>query len=44
MKDSDKDIGPWATPEDIKEPNDKQVLVKAGRLLGQGRGQVTTSK
>ena len=29
MKGSDKDIGPWA-----KELKDKQVLVKASRLLG----------
>ena len=30
----DKGIGPWAMPEDIKEPKDKPVLVKASRLSG----------
>ena len=27
----DKGIGPWATLEDAKEPEDKQVLVKASK-------------
>ena len=44
MKGSDKDIGPWAIPEDVKELEDKQVLVKANRLLGRGRGLVTTRR
>ena len=34
MKGSDKNTGPWATLEDVKKPEDKQVLVKASRLLG----------
>ena len=38
MKGLDKDIGPWATPED------RQVLVKASRLLGQGRGLIVVDK
>ena len=41
---SDKGIGSWAVPEDAKEPEDKQVLVKASRLLGRRRELVTTSK
>jgi len=44
MKGSDKGIGPWAAPEDAKEPEGKQVLVKASRLLGRGWGLVATSK
>ena len=40
----DKGIGPWAAPEDTKEPEDKQVLVKGSRLLGRGRVLVTTSR
>ena len=33
MKGPDKDIGSWAASEDVKEPENKQVLVKASRLL-----------
>ena len=44
IKGSNKDIGPWAMPEDAKELEDKQILVKASRLLGRGRGLVTTSR
>ena len=44
MKGSNKDIGSWAVPEDTKELKDKQVLVKASRLLGRGRGLVATSR
>ena len=40
MKGSDKDTGSWAAPEAAKEPEGKQLLVKASRLLGQGRGLV----
>ena len=40
----DKGIGPWATPEDVKEPEDKPVLVKASRLSGRGQELVTTSR
>ena len=36
MKGLDKDIGLRAASEDIKEPEDKYVLVKASRLLGRG--------
>ena len=38
MKGLDKDIGPWAAPED------RQVLVKASRLLGRGRGVVIINR
>ena len=34
MKGSNKDIGLWAILEDVKEPEDRQVLVKTSRLLG----------
>ena len=44
MKGTDKDIGPWAPLEDIKEPEDKYVLVKASRLLGRGRGLIVVNK
>ena len=44
MKGLDKGTGPWVAPEDAKQPEGKQVLVKASRLLGQGRGLVATSK
>ena len=30
----DKGIGPWATSEDAREPDDNQVLMRASRLLG----------
>ena len=30
----DKGIGPWAAPEDVREPEDKPVLVKVSRLSG----------
>ena len=40
----DKGIGPCATPEDVKEPKDKPVLVKASRLSGRGQELVTTSR
>ena len=44
MKDPNKDIGLWATLEDVKEPEDRYVLVKASRLLGQGRGLIVVDK
>ena len=44
MKGPDKDIGPWAAPEDVKEPEDRQVLVKTSRLLGRGRGLVIINR
>ena len=44
MKGPDKDIGPWTAPKDVKEPMDKQVLVKVSKLLGQGRGPVIINK
>ena len=44
MKGLDKEIGPWATLEDVKEPEDRYVLVKASRLLGQGRGLIVVDK
>ena len=44
MKGSDNDIGPWAVPEDVKEPEDRQVLVKTSRLLGRGRGLVIINR
>ena len=34
MKGLDKDIGLWAVLKDVKEPEDRQVLVKTSRLLG----------
>ena len=34
MKGPNKDIGPQAAPEDVKEPEDGQVLVKVSKLLG----------
>jgi len=34
MKGPDKDIGLWAAPKDVKEPEDRQVLVKVSKLLG----------
>ena len=44
MKGPNKDIGSWATPEDVKEPENSPVLVKASRLLGRGRGLVIINK
>ena len=41
---SDRGIGSWATPEDTKEPEDNQVLIRANGLLGQGRGLITASR
>lgn len=38
----DKGIMPWA--EDVNELDDKQVLVKVGRLLGRGQELVKTSR
>ncbi|XP_030936530.1 uncharacterized protein LOC115961743 [Quercus lobata] len=43
MKGTNKDIGPWAALEDIKEPEEKYVLVKASRLLGRERGSTSNS-
>ena len=43
MKDLNKDIGPWAAPEDVKEPKDRYVLVKASRLLDQGGGLIVVN-
>lgn len=37
INNSDKGIGPWAVPEDVKEPKDKQLVVKASKSLGQRR-------
>ena len=34
MKGPDKDIGPWVAPKDVKELEDRYILVKASRLLG----------
>ena len=44
MKGPDKDIGSWAASEDVKEPENKQVLVKASRLLDRGRGLVIINR
>ena len=44
MKGPDKDIGSWAASEDVKEPKNKQVLVKASRLLDRGRGLVIINR
>ena len=44
IKDLDKYIRPWAMPEDAKESEDNKVLIRVSRLLGQGRGLVTTSR
>ena len=44
MKGLDKDIGLWAAPEDVKEPEDKYVLVKASRLLGRGGGLIVVNR
>ena len=44
MKGPDKDIKLWATPKDVKEPTDRQVLVKTSRLLGRGRGLVIINR
>ena len=43
IRESDKGIGPWATSKDAREPDENQVLMRASRLLGQGRGLVTTN-
>lgn len=40
----DKGIEPWTTPEDVKEPQDKQVVVNASRSLGRGRELVRTTR
>ena len=34
MKGPDKDIRPWVAPKDVKELEDRYILVKASRLLG----------
>ena len=34
----------WAAPEDVKEPKDRQVLVKVSKLLGQERGLVIINR
>ena len=41
---SDKGIGLWVAPKDAKESEDKQVWVKASKLLGRGRELVMTSR
>lgn len=44
MKGADKDIGPWAPPDDIKELKGKHVLVKTSKLLGRGRGLIIMNR
>ena len=44
MKDPNKDIGPWAALEDVREPEDRYVLVKASRLLDRGGGLIVENK
>ena len=44
MSGSDKGIGPWAAPKDVKELEDKLVLVKVSRLSVRGWELVKTSK
>ena len=44
MKGPNKDIEPWATTEDVEKPDDRQVLVKASRLLSRGRGMVIINR
>ena len=34
IKGLNKDIGPWAAPEDVKKPDDKCVVGQASRVLG----------
>jgi len=40
MKGPDKNTGLWAALADVKEPEDRQVLVKESKLLDRGRGLV----
>ena len=44
MKDPNKDIGLWAALEDVREPEDRYVLVKASRLLDRGGGLIVENK
>ena len=44
MSGSNKGVGPWATPEDIGEPEDKPMLVKVSRLSSRGWELVTTNR
>ena len=44
MKDLNKDIGPWAAFEDVREPEDRYILVKACRLLDRGGGLIVENK
>ena len=44
IRESDKGIGPWVTPKDAKDPEDNQILVRAIRILDQGRGLVATNR
>ena len=39
-----KGFGLWAMPEDAKEPDDNNVLIRANRLLGRGRELVTANR
>ena len=44
MKGPDKNIGPWAAPEDVRELKDRYLLAKASRLLGRGRGLIVVNR
>ena len=44
MKGPNKNIRPWAAPEDVKEPEDRYVLMKASRLLGRGGGLIIVNR
>ena len=39
-----RNIGPWAAPEDAKEPKDDQTIRRASGLMGRGQGPITTNK
>ena len=44
IRESDKGIGPWVTPKDAKDPEDNKILIRAIRILDQGRGPVAISR
>jgi len=44
IRELSRGIGSWAMPEDAKELEDNQVLIRESGLVGRGQGPVTTNK